>query len=204
MRRMQPPARRTCDPRCVPHLRRQLGAVRGARSVRSEPALGVVDCGETRAGRKRDAPPGAGANRGTRVSAAAKILDRLERVKQTGPGRWLARCPAHEDRAPSLSIRELDGGRMLLHDFGGCETGSVLAALGLTLADLFEKPLGNFAPSHSKVPARDLLEIISEETSVVAIVAADLLAKKSITEADWQRLATAAARIARARDHAYG
>lgn len=138
------------------------------------------------------------------MSAAAKLLDRLERVKPTAPGRWLARCPAHEDRAPSLSIRELDDGRVLLHDFGGCETGNVLAALGLTLADLFEKPLGNFQPTHSRIPARDLLEILSEETSVVANVAADILAKKSISEADWQRLAQAAARIGRARDHARG
>lgn len=138
------------------------------------------------------------------MSAATKVLDRLGRVKQTAPSRWLARCPAHEDRAPSLSIRELDDGRVLLYDFGGCETGDVVAALGLTLADLFEKPLGNFQRSHSRVPARDLLEIISEETSVAAIIAADLLANKTISESDWQRLAKAAARIGSARDHAHG
>ncbi|HXQ01008.1 MAG TPA: hypothetical protein VN845_13210 [Solirubrobacteraceae bacterium] len=139
------------------------------------------------------------------MSAAAKLLDRLERVKPTGPGRWLARCPAHQDQGPSLSIRELDDGRVLLHDFGGCETGAVLAALGLTLADLFDKPLvGNFAPSRSRIPARDLLEVISEEVTVVAIVASDVLERRSITEADWQRLAQAAARIGRARDHVHG
>jgi hypothetical protein len=41
------------------------------------------------------------------------LLDHLERVKQTGPGRWIARCPAHEDRSPSLSVRELEDGRLL-------------------------------------------------------------------------------------------
>lgn len=139
------------------------------------------------------------------MTAAAKLLDRLQRVKQTGPSRWLARCPSHEDRSPSLCIRELDGGRILLHDFGGCETGDVLAALGLTLADLFEKPLGNqVAATNSRIPACDLLEIISEETSIVAIIAADFLAQKSIGDTDWQRLATAAARIHRARDHSHG
>lgn len=134
------------------------------------------------------------------MSAAAKLLDRLERVRQTGPGRWLARCPAHQDRSPSLSIRELDDGRMLLHDFGGCETGDVLAAVGLQLSDLFEKPLGNFQPSHTRIPARDLLEIISEETTLVAIIAADFLAEKHITEDDWRRLAAAARRLGNARD----
>src|SRR2546425_974634 len=68
------------------------------------------------------------------MTAAAKLLDRLERVKQAAPGRWLARCPAHEDRAPSLSIRELDDGRIRLNDFGGCGTDAVLAALWLTMS----------------------------------------------------------------------
>jgi hypothetical protein len=136
------------------------------------------------------------------VSAASKILDRLERVRQTGPGRWISRCPAHQDRGPSLSIRELEDGRALLHCFAGCETGDVLGALGLTMGDLFEKPLGHSLPAtHSRIPARDILEIVSEETSVVAIIAADLLAKKAVSEQDWQRLAKAAARIGKARDH---
>ena len=39
------------------------------------------------------------------MSAAARLLDRLTGVKQTAPGRWIAKCPAHEDRSPSLSIR---------------------------------------------------------------------------------------------------
>lgn len=142
--------------------------------------------------------------------SVAKILDRLDGVKQTAPDRWLARCPAHEDRSPSLSIREIDGGRTLIHDFGGCGTSDVLAAVGLTMSDLFPArvagsgPAGGFAPSRSSIPARDLLEVISEETSVVALCARDLLARKTLTEADWARLATAAARIHRARDHAHG
>jgi len=86
----------------------------------------------------------------------------------------------------------------------------VLAALGLTLADLFPErlkgngPAGGYSPSQSKIPARDLLEIISEEVSVVSLIAADLLANKAISENDWRRLSQAAARIGRARDHVHG
>jgi hypothetical protein len=126
------------------------------------------------------------------MSAATKLLDRLERVKQTAPGRWLARCPAHEDR------------RLLLHDFGGCEVGDVLAAVGLELRDLFEKPLGNRPAVRSKIPARDLLEILSEEITLAGIIAADFLAQRSISESEWRRLARAAARIGAARDHLRG
>jgi hypothetical protein len=136
------------------------------------------------------------------VSAAA-LIDRLDRVRQTAPGRWLARCPAHRDRSPSLSIRELDDGRVLVHDHGGCEVGDVLAAVGLTLSDLFPQRLPGHAykPSHSKIPARDLLQIVSNEMSIVAIVAADIIAKKTISNIDWQRLALAASRIGKACDH---
>lgn len=139
--------------------------------------------------------------------SATALLDRLDRVKQTAPGRWLARCPAHEDRSPSLSIRELEDGRVLLYDFGGCDTQAVLDALGLEMQALFPVPLPEaqkgrgYGLSHSRIPPRDLLEVISEETSVVAVIAADFLAQHSISEQDWQRLATAAARIGRARDH---
>jgi|SRR5580700_1272320 hypothetical protein len=135
------------------------------------------------------------------MSAAAKLLDRLERVRQTGPGRWIARCPAHEDRAPSLSIRVLDDGRVLLHDFGGCEVGDVLAALGLTLADLFEKPLGEFAPTHSRVPATDRLRIADHELLVAVLILDDVVTHRRIGEDQFARLTQAAATIGQLRDH---
>jgi len=82
----------------------------------------------------------------------------------------------------------------------------VLNALGLEWGALFPEKLNRqeIPASSSRIPARDLLEIISEEASVVAIVAADMLARKAVGEADWKRLARAAARIHRARDHACG
>ncbi len=66
-----------------------------------------------------------------------RLLERLERVKATGPGRWSACCPAHDDKSPSLAIRELGDERVLLHCFTGCSTADVLAAVGLEFADLF-------------------------------------------------------------------
>ena len=72
---------------------------------------------------------------------AEEMLSRLEKVKRTGPGRWIARCPAHDDKDPSLSIRELDDGGFLLHCFASCGVDDVVAAIGIELSDLFpEKP----------------------------------------------------------------
>ena len=36
------------------------------------------------------------------------LLSTLNKVKQTGPGRWIACCPAHVDKHPSLSVRETE------------------------------------------------------------------------------------------------
>jgi hypothetical protein len=63
-----------------------------------------------------------------------KVLDRLEHVRCTRKG-WIARCPAHEDRHPSPSVGVGDDGRILLHCFAGCEVQTVVAALGLEMAD---------------------------------------------------------------------
>ncbi len=66
------------------------------------------------------------------------ILSRLEGVRRSGSG-WLAKCPAHSDRGPSLSIRE-NGGKLLLHCFAGCSIESICEALGIKVADLFSGP----------------------------------------------------------------
>ena len=68
---------------------------------------------------------------------AELILSKLDGVRQTGADSWLARCPAHDDRRPSLSIRELPDGRVLLHDFAGCSVEDVLAAVGLDFDVLY-------------------------------------------------------------------
>lgn len=64
------------------------------------------------------------------------VLAHLEHAKRSGAG-WVARCPAHEDREPSLSITEGRDGRALLNCHAGCDTRAICTALGLDLKDLF-------------------------------------------------------------------
>lgn len=66
---------------------------------------------------------------------AADLLAQLEGVKGSAPN-WTARCPAHEDRTPSLSITETSD-RLLLRCHAGCSAEDVVAAVGRTMADLF-------------------------------------------------------------------
>jgi putative DNA primase/helicase len=42
---------------------------------------------------------------------------------------WMARCPAHEDRTPSLSITDGDNGKVLVRCYAGCDQLDVIAAL---------------------------------------------------------------------------
>lgn len=70
-----------------------------------------------------------------------RVLSRLERPRRRG-SRWTAKCPAHEDRNPSLTIGLGEGGRVLLHCFVGCSLASILAALNLTPRDLFPEHRG--------------------------------------------------------------
>jgi hypothetical protein len=64
----------------------------------------------------------------------------LVQAQRTGPGRWKARCPAHNDRSPSLSIREGENGHVTLFCRAGCSLDSILAALHLVTDDLFGPP----------------------------------------------------------------
>ena len=73
------------------------------------------------------------------------VRERLrERDLRPGDGKQFdCRCPAHEDRSPSLSVGIGDDGRVLLRCQAGCSTDAVVAALGLELAQLFPAQNGN-------------------------------------------------------------
>ncbi len=56
------------------------------------------------------------------------------------PGKWMARCPSHEDRSPSLSVGIGQGGKTILNCHAGCPTENVVAAVGLAMSDLMPDP----------------------------------------------------------------
>lgn len=124
------------------------------------------------------------------------VLSRLEAVRRSGEGRWSARCPAHEDRGPSLSIRELDDGRVLLHCFAGCDVAAVLSALSLDMAALFPaREIKHGKPERRPFPAVDILKAIAFEATLVAVAASTLLAGEPFDSVDRERLTVAVSRI---------
>ena len=122
------------------------------------------------------------------------LLSLLDKVKRTGPDSYLACCPAHEDRHPSLVISE-KGETIGLHCFTGCDNESILSAIDLTFSDLYPPRQHHGKPNRRPFPAPDILRAIALETLIVAQAARMLLEKRPYTEADQARLVIAAHRI---------
>ena len=124
------------------------------------------------------------------------LLNRLDGAKEIGHGKYVARCPAHSDRSPSLAIRECGDGRVLVHCFAGCETEDILDAVGLSFSDLMPERIGqehNFRPLRQTFDARQVLECISHEAMVLILLAAKYA--NMVSDEDGARLLLAALRI---------
>lgn len=73
----------------------------------------------------------------TRPDPIDIVLPELEGVTSVGIGRYTALCPAHDDRRPSLSVREADDGTVLIYCHAGCLFEDIVDCLGLRPSELF-------------------------------------------------------------------
>lgn len=133
------------------------------------------------------------------MSALDGFLSRLDRVKSTGTNRWIALCPAHDDKNPSLTIRQADDERVLIHCFAGCGAADVLASVGMNFADLYPERNGwdtdYKKPERKPFYAADVLRAVGFESLVVATAAANLSHGMTLTDEDRERLMLAAERL---------
>ena len=146
-------------------------------------------------------------NSGISIPPVHRVLDALDRVKETGPGTWLASCPTsahqHGDRSRGLSIREGDDGRVLIHCHAGCAVDAVVAAIGLELSDLFparEITYPHLAPKsgligrprYRRIPWQDVFEALERQLWICSLAFSDLAAGKAFSPEDAQAIAKAA------------
>ncbi|MBP9904871.1 MAG: DNA primase [Rhodoferax sp.] len=125
-------------------------------------------------------------------------LSRLEKVKRRQPGQWSACCPAHDDKGPSLSVRETPDGAVLIHCFAGCTTDEVVGAMGLELTDLFpprDKHSGAPKKIANLLTTGQALELLANETLLVAVALTNYLHGITLSPQDTERLRLAAGRI---------
>ena len=125
------------------------------------------------------------------------ILNTLNGVKRKSQGRYVALCPVHNEKTPSLAITDAGDGKVLLHCFG-CGAGAIeiISALGIEISEIFPErdrfDCGKSARVKPVFTSQQLLTAIHYEAIVVMIVASDILNGK---KADFERLATAYKRI---------
>lgn len=70
-------------------------------------------------------------------SPLSRVLPRLHDVKAAGQGKYLALCPAHDDKRHSLSVTTGKDGRVLLNCHAGCAFAAIVGAMGITQSDTF-------------------------------------------------------------------
>jgi hypothetical protein len=91
-----------------------------------------------------------------KVMTAETLLDQLHKVRKHGPDSWMACCPAHDDKTPSLKIDEASDGTILVHCFAGCSAEEVMGAAGLKMEFLFpERDAHSFDDSPNYSPPRE-------------------------------------------------
>ena len=117
------------------------------------------------------------------------LLSKLDKVRSNGGGKWLACCPAHPDKSPSLAIKQTDDGKILIHCFSGCAVADVVAAVGLTLVDLMpENPdyrKGRKSPRFSKY---ELFDRLVSETLIMSLAIRQLLDYQGLSPDDITRV----------------
>lgn len=127
------------------------------------------------------------------------FLSKLSKVRRRGGGQWMASCPCHEDKTPSLSIKD-DNGTILIHCFG-CGAGgvNVCGALGIDPSELFP-PSDNYDATQPRQrrpfhDAAQVLEHLAFEALVLHVIGNDMLKNGSITPDERERLAQASVRV---------
>jgi 5S rRNA maturation endonuclease (ribonuclease M5) len=69
-----------------------------------------------------------------------RVLAKLKSVKAAGSDRWMALCPTHDDAQRSLSVRVGADAKVVMYCHAGCSVPAIVAALGLSMTDLFSGP----------------------------------------------------------------
>ncbi len=133
------------------------------------------------------------------MSPIDQVLPLLTKVRRRQPGQWSACCPAHDDKNPSLSVRENPDGAVLLRCFAGCEVAAIVGAIGLELHELFpprDKPPNSPMRIARLLTPGQALNLLHDEAQFIGIVAGNIGHGVELSAADRERGLQAAGRVA--------
>jgi len=123
------------------------------------------------------------------------LLSRLQNVKPSGINEYKARCPHHEDKSPSLSIKELPDDRILINCFAGCSPLEILNSIGMSFEDLYPARQGEFKPEKKPFSSTHGLSMVGFESTIILACAGFMREGKELSEANFARLVEAVSRI---------
>ncbi|MDP2098626.1 MAG: CHC2 zinc finger domain-containing protein [Methylobacter sp.] len=123
------------------------------------------------------------------MSKIDNVLSKLDKVKANGSGKWLARCPAHEDKSPSLAIKQTEDGKILIHCFVGCHVSEVVGAVGLELSDLMpDNPAYKKGAKPPRFNKYELFNRVTYEATILSLAIRQLQGGGVLSPADCQRV----------------
>ena len=118
-----------------------------------------------------------------------QLLTRLENLRRTGDGKWLACCPAHNDNNPSLTIKQTEDGKILIHCFAGCDVNSVVSSMGLTLSDLMpDNPTYKKGSKPPRFNKYELFDRLVYEAIILCLATRQLINNKPLALDDQKRV----------------
>lgn len=123
------------------------------------------------------------------------LISRLQKVRETSRGNWIACCPAHADKNPSMTVKD-DDGTVLVHCFAGCSVEQILDAVGLSFDALFPDTVTQQRkPLRRPFNAHDVLAALETEAMIVSLAALDMGKGKILNEDARKRLLLASRRV---------
>lgn len=128
---------------------------------------------------------------------ALQLISRLDGVRPTGRDQWIAKCPAHDDKSPSLSIRETSDGTILIKCWAGCSAYEIVSSVGLELSNLFPARIPQLGrkPERRPFPASDALRCMANDVIFLLICASDMQRGEKLIEPDIKNLVAIGARL---------
>ena len=116
------------------------------------------------------------------------LLGRLDGVRGRD-GKWIAKCPAHDDRSPSLGIGVGDDGRVLIICRTGCGAADIVAAVGLTMSDLFPDSFRERRyDRRPRVDYKALCFHLRHEVYALSVAATKMKKGEQFNDDDWTTL----------------
>ncbi len=122
------------------------------------------------------------------------VLSRLHGVIDRHNSAWMARCPAHDDRSPSLSVSRADDGRVLIYCNVGCTGDEIIGALGLSWNDLYPDTW-EAAKARALQPVKLRVDPLEVERYVLRIAAARAQRGEALNLEDEARVEVAKLRV---------